>query len=174
MALDTFLIDTNVISNSSKRDPHPAISDWLSAQVNIAIPFPVFLEIQAGIAERRRINSESADSLERWFDRLQSAIFMYPEVTPTVARLLGEMMCCRPLTNLWSAAAPARCRKPGQDLFIAAIAIVHRLPIATLNARDFETIHRYFPLPGVFHPAFGIWLISPDSECEEQADNEIA
>ena len=56
--------------------------------------------------------------------------------------LVGSMMCCRPLTHLWGAYSPSSS-KPGQDLFIAAIAIVHRLPIATLDTRDFERIQDF-------------------------------
>ncbi|MCA1371405.1 hypothetical protein I6F15_29305 [Bradyrhizobium sp. BRP14] len=57
----------------------------------------------------------------------------------------------RPLTHLWYANPNADKRKPGQDLFIAAISIVYDFPVATLNVRNFEQIDGYFPLPGVYN-----------------------
>jgi hypothetical protein len=78
-------------------------------------------------------------------------------MTPNVARLLGEMMCCRPLSNLWLSSSIGR--KPGQDLAIAAVAIVYEMPIATLDETDFTLIDEYFSLPGLFNPAFGTWPV---------------
>ncbi|TCU13733.1 PIN domain-containing protein [Rhizobium sullae] len=159
MADDIFLLDTNVISNSSKRRPHPKVSEWLMAQSRVAIPFAVMLEVETGIAEKHRSDPEKAEALWEWMDQLLDTEFEYPTPTPQVARLLAKLLCCRQLTQLWLVNPKADNKKPGQDLFIAATAIAYDMPIATLNAKDFELIDGFFPLPGVYNPAFEVWAV---------------
>ncbi|MGO8021292.1 PIN domain-containing protein [Rhizobium leguminosarum] len=159
MASEMFLLDTNILCNSSKPRPHPRISEWLMAQKHVAIPFAVFLEIETGIAQRAQDNALAAGRLWEWVDSICDTEFEYPPITPAVARVLGKMLCCRPLTNLWFVDPTTHKRKPGQDLFIAATALVYNLPIATADGSDFELIDRYFPLQGVFNPAFDIWVV---------------
>ncbi|NKJ77827.1 PIN domain-containing protein [Rhizobium leguminosarum] len=159
MADDIFLLDTNIISNSSKRRPHPTVSAWLTAQSRVAIPFAVMLEVETGIAEKHRSDPEKAEALWEWMDQLLDTAFEYPIPTPQVARLLARLLCCRPLNQLWLANPKADNKKPGQDLFIAATAIAYDMPIATLNAKDFELIDGFFPLPGVYNPAFDVWAV---------------
>ncbi len=157
MADEIFLIDTSVISNASKRRPHPAISAWLAQQARLAIPFPVILEMEAGTAELHRRDPQKAAALRNFVDDIFETEPDYPPMTPAVARLLGEMMCCRPLSNLWISSSIGR--KPGQDLAIAAVSIINGMPLATLNNRDFELIDDYFELPGVYNPAFDLWVV---------------
>ncbi|WP_064686704.1 PIN domain-containing protein [Rhizobium bangladeshense] len=159
MAIDIFLLDTNILSESSKARPHPTISAWLKTQRRVAIPFAVILEVETGIADKHRSNPDKAEELWRWMDELLETDFEYPAATPDVARVLGKLLCCKPLTNLWLVNEKADKKKPGQDLFIAATSIVYDMPIATMNVRDFETIDRYFPLPGVYNPSNGMWAI---------------
>ena len=45
----------------------------------------------------------------------------------------------------------------GQDLHIAATALVHRLPIATMNVADFMRINDCYPLPEVYDPLTDCW-----------------
>lgn len=159
MTDDIFLLDTNIISNSSKQKPHPRVSEWLRAQSRVAIPFAVILEIETGIAEKDRSDPAKAEALWEWMDKLLDTEFEYPTPTPHVARVLAKLLCCRPLTQLWLANPKADNKKPGQDLFIAATAIAYDMPIATLNAKDFELIDEFFPLPGVYNPAFEVWPV---------------
>ncbi|MDP9808100.1 putative nucleic acid-binding protein [Rhizobium tibeticum] len=159
MTDDIFLLDTNIISNSSKQKPHPRVSEWLNAQSRVAIPFAVILEVETGIAEKDRSDPAKAEELWEWMDQLLETEFEYAPPTPHVARLLAKLICCRPLTHLWLANPKADNKKPGQDLFIAATSIAYDLPIATLNAKDFELIDSFFPLPGVYNPANDVWAV---------------
>ncbi|MBO0132288.1 PIN domain-containing protein [Agrobacterium burrii] len=159
MATDIFLLDTNILSESSKPRPHPRISAWLRQQHRVAIPFAVLLEVETGIADKHRSDPDKAEELWRWMDGLLETDFEYPVATPEVARVLGKLLCCKPLTHLWLVNENADRKKPGQDLFIAATSIVYDMPIATMNVRDFETINRFFPLPGVYNPANGMWAL---------------
>lgn len=156
---DTFLLDTNIISESSKIRPNPTIADWLREQHRVAIPFAALLEVETGITEKCRSNPHKAEELWMWMDELLEMDFEYPLPTPLVARQLAKLVCCRPLTHLWYVNERSDRKKPGQDLFIAATSIVYDMPIATVNVKDFETIDRFFPLPGVFNPANGLWAV---------------
>ena len=155
-----FLLDTNILSDARKPKPPPALKSWLRSQAEIAIPFPAILEIEQGIAEIRRTRPEKADELRAWLDGVLAGRHYYPAINADVARLLAEMYCCRPLKNLWYTFPDSKKEtKPGQDLFIAAVAIVHSLPIATSNTPDFVLINRHFPLPGVFAPMVQEWSV---------------
>ncbi len=154
---DIFLLDTNIISDSSKVRPNPTISARLRRQHRVAIPFAALLEVETGIAEKYRSNPNKAEELWLWMDELLEMDFEYPLPTPLVARQLAKLVCCRPLTHLWFVNEYSDKKKPGQDLFIAATSIVYDMPIATLNVKDFEMIDRFFPLPGVYNPANGLW-----------------
>ncbi|WP_275782625.1 PIN domain-containing protein [Pararhizobium gei] len=158
-----FLLDTNILGLARRSKPHHRLSAWLDEQECVAIPFPAILEIQRGIASLRERDPSKALELTHWLDNILESEFEYPEITVAVARLHGEMHCCRPLKQLWHV-SQGRDTKPGQDLFIAAIAIVHNLPIATLDAGDFQRIDSYFPLPGVYHPVFRHWIVEPGTQ----------
>ncbi len=68
----------------------------------------------------------------------------------------SKLYCCRPLHRLWY---PEEDKKPGQDLFIAAMSIVYDMPIATLNHGDFEQINKFHSLPGVYNPNRQSWAV---------------
>lgn len=156
MTDDIFLLDTNVISNTIKTYPLPAVKRWLENETRLALSFPVILEIETGIADLRRVDPTRARKLAEWVDGLLKTRFYYPPSSPEVARVLARLYCCRPLERLWQ---PEEDKKPGQDLFIAAVSIVYDMPIATMNSGDFEQINKHRPLPGVFNPNRAIWTI---------------
>ncbi len=53
-------------------------------------------------------------------------------------------------------------------MFIAAIAIAHEMPLATLNIRDFALINAFFPLPGIYQPIQDQWL------CQQRQTNLLS
>ncbi|MGO4112473.1 PIN domain-containing protein [Rhizobium ruizarguesonis] len=156
MTDDIFLLDTNVISNSSKTSPLPAVKQWLDRQARLAIPFAVILEVETGIAELWPVDPVRARKLTEWIDGLLKTRFYYPPSTPEVARVLAKLYCCKPLHKLWY---PQEDKKPGQDLFIAAVSIVYDMPIATMNHGDFEQINKFQALPGVYNPNRQAWAV---------------
>lgn len=163
-----FLLDTNIICDARKPKPPPSLKSWLRSQDEIAIPFPAVLEIEQGIAELRKTNPAKAQELREWMDGVLAGRHYFPAVNSDVARILAEMYCCRPLKNLWYTDSGKKERKPGQDLFVAAIAICHSLPIATSDTHDFVLIDRHFRLPGVFSPMAQEWAIPPPSVTEDR------
>ncbi|TDW16868.1 PIN domain-containing protein [Rhizobium gallicum] len=68
-------------SNSSKRRPHPKVSEWLRTQSRVAIPFAVILEVETGIAEKHLADPEKAEALWEWMDQLLDTEFEYPAPT---------------------------------------------------------------------------------------------
>jgi predicted nucleic acid-binding protein len=158
-----FLLDTSILSDAQNPKPLVRVQRWLRKQACIAIPFPVILEIEQGIVDVRRTKPHKADELRGWLADVLVSEFEYPEITPEVARTLAEMNCCGPLKNFWYVNPNGKKEKrPSQDLFIAAISIVHDLPLATMNEKDFAFVDRYFPLPGVYNPNTGCWAVQPD------------
>jgi predicted nucleic acid-binding protein len=157
MSGDTFLLDTNVVSDSSKVVPSPTIAAWLKRQNDLALPFPVILEVETGIADLWTTDPARASKLLDWFDEVLAADYHRPTATPEVARLLAKLYSCPPLKRYWQPVKEGK--KPGQDLFIAALAVVYDMPIATMDHRDFVQIHAHCPLPGVYNPNLDLWAI---------------
>jgi predicted nucleic acid-binding protein len=155
-----FLLDTNVVSHASKAKQNPIIKEWFKRQTRIAIPFPVFTEIRQGIVSIQRTNPEKAAELSVWLETVIDSDFYFPPMTPAVALKLAELYDCGPLKHLWYA-GEQKNKKPGQDLAIAAISIIHQIPIATLDGGDFAKIDSFFALPGVYNPAFNTWVVHP-------------
>jgi predicted nucleic acid-binding protein len=123
----SFLVDANVLSEATKPDPDRRIIDWLKRHQAELVVDPIILgELRFGIvclpksARRKR--------LERWFDEGASRIQCLAWDGPTGlrwAQLLADLR--------------ARGRAmPIKDSLIAATALAHDLPLATLNRRDFE------------------------------------
>ncbi len=171
MSDDVFLLDTNVLSNSSKMKPDPEISRWLRAQSRVAIPFAAILEMEIGISNATINNPPKALALTEWLDGVLQTEFEYAIPTPAVARKLAEMYCCNHLTHLWYTDPDRpKKRRPGQDLFVAATAIAYKIPIATCDSKDYQAITAWFPLPGVYNPSTGVWLVPRAEPTMEQQD----
>ncbi len=159
-----FIIDTDVVSELRKRSPHPHLLDWLKQiePQQVGIPLSVIFEIQNGI-EGLRTNGrvEKADEIDAWLGRL---LKLYGEhvIAPNidVARLQARMFSTPRLKNfLWPSPNSTK-PKFGIDLIVAATAIVFDGAVVTFNVKDYQAVHKHFPLPGLFNPKDGEWVIS--------------
>lgn len=155
-----FLLDTNVVSHARKARQNPRLNRWYRDQESVAIPYPVILEIEQGIVALSKRSPKRAHDLAIWFQAVLESEFYLPPMTLDVARKMAEMYCCRPLKNLWFVEESGE-KRPGQDIAIAAFAMVYNLPIATVDTEDFRRINMYFALPGVYNPAFDTWSVQP-------------
>jgi toxin FitB len=124
----TYLLDTNVLSETRKRQPAAGVTDWLAAvppeQLHVSVL--TLGEIERGIARiRGRGDQEQAAALERWLGEvvLGFAGRILP-VTLSVASAWGRQQHLQPL--------------PVIDGLIAATAEVDGLTVVTRNAKDFE------------------------------------
>lgn len=121
------LVDANVLSEATKPEPDPRVVAWLRANERSLVVDPIILgEVRFGIlllgpGVRR-------SELERWFDQGVGRIQCFPWDSAVGLR--------------W-AALLADLRRRGRpmsikDSLIAASALAHDVPLATLNRRDFE------------------------------------
>lgn len=122
-----YLVDTNIISETTKPEPDPAVVDWLRQhEAKLAIDTVVLGEIRLGILLLPRGKRRAA--LEKWFGQNVEKWICLPWEAATalkwaelVARLRTE----------------ARAM-PLKDSMIAASAAAHGLTVATRNLADFE------------------------------------
>jgi predicted nucleic acid-binding protein len=123
-------LDTNVISETLRKTPNPAVIAWLVRNdAELALPTVTIGEIAYGI-EKIRLDQRAArleEGLTSWRHRFADRIFAFTE---TAALAYGEIMSTalregRPMT------AP--------DGMIAAIARINGGRLATRNVTDFAT-----------------------------------
>lgn len=122
-------LDTNVVSETLRKAPHPSVIAWLTRfDAEIALPTVVIAEIAFGIRKIRP--DQRADRLEQglqeWRRRFAGRIFgLTEEAALAYGEIMGEaVLQGRPM------AAP--------DGMIAAIARVNGGRLATRNIKDFE------------------------------------
>lgn len=129
--MNGWLLDTNIISELRKTNCHPAVKAWSAKQPpqSFYLSTVTFAEIRFGI---ERVQDESfRQELAEWLDNTLRPWFS--------DRLLG---ISEDVILVWRRMVE-KGRKQGYtfsqpDLFIAAIASVHRLCVVTRNVTDFE------------------------------------
>ena len=123
----TYLLDTNVLSETRKRQPAAGVADWIAVTPPDRLHVSVLTlgEIEQGIARvRGRGDRHQAAALERWLQDVQTGFEdrVLP-VTLPVAAAWGRQYA-QPL--------------PAIDTLIAATARVHGMTVVTRNVKDFE------------------------------------
>jgi predicted nucleic acid-binding protein len=124
----TYLIDTNVLSETRKRQPAAGVVGWIAATPPDRMHVSVLTlgEIEQGIARiRGRGDRQQAAALERWLRDVETGFAdrVLP-VTLPIAAAWGRQQYAQPL--------------PAIDALIAATARVHGMTMVTRNAKDFE------------------------------------
>ena len=119
------LVDTNVLSELPRPRPDRTVLEWLAAQHAIALSVISVEELAYGVA---RSAAPRRVKLTRWLDALLDSAAGILEITDAIARAAGELRATR---------EKAGRRVAQADMLIAATALVHGLPLATRNARDF-------------------------------------
>ena len=122
----TYLVDANVLSEATKPEPDIRVVAWLRRnEPGLAVDPIVLGEIRFGILLLPR--SARRTRLDRWFDEVVRRVHCLPWEAPTGlrwARLLADLR--RKGRSM-----------PVKDSLIAATALAHDLPLATLNRTDF-------------------------------------
>jgi toxin FitB len=124
----TYLLDTNVLSETRKRQPTASVTDWIAATPPDRLHVSVLTlgEIEQGITRvRGRGDHHQASALERWLQEVETGFEdRVMPVTLPVAAAWGRQQYLRPL--------------PVIDALIAATAQVHGMTLVTRNVKDFE------------------------------------
>jgi len=124
----TYLLDTNVLSETRKRQPATGVASWIATAPPDRMHVSVLTlgEIEQGIARvRGRGDRRQAAALEDWLRDVESGFEgrVLP-VTLTIAAARGRQQYAQPL--------------PVIDALIAATARVHGMTVVTRNVKDFE------------------------------------
>jgi predicted nucleic acid-binding protein len=116
-----YLLDTNVVSELRKTEPHGAVLAWLDT----LRPEQIFLssftlgEMQAGVEKTRQQDKIKALQIESWLEEVESDTACFRER----ARLMKHQ--------------PDSLR---DDAIVAATARIHGLTVATRNEKDFQRL----------------------------------
>ncbi|MBB6487951.1 PIN domain-containing protein [Rhizobium lusitanum] len=164
-----FLLDTCVLSETSRNKPHPSVVRFIETAPNLFIPVAAIMEFQLGITELCSRHPVKAIQLSAWYQQLLSAGFPIIDTDKDVAEVWGTLAADPRLRNLIIARPDAKKPRNGQDLHIAAASLVSRMPIATFNVRDFMLIDSCYPLPGVYNPLENKWYTRLDSISQSDA-----
>ncbi|WP_413711846.1 PIN domain-containing protein [Rhizobium sp. Rhizsp82] len=162
-----FLLDTSVISETSKKYPRPEVIHFLEDAETLILPLGTLLEMQMGIQKVAVTNPTKAVKLSIWYSELTNGEIEImpsgPDVADKWAVLAVDPRLHTLTINQYSQGRP----RGGQDLHIAAASLASGIPIATFNVRDFVLINEHYPLPGIYDPATGIWHAKADLERTE-------
>lgn len=116
------LVDTNIISELSRRQPDPGVLAWASGVSEFRFSVISQEEIAFGLAWRPN------ERIRTWIDDFFIRHPALP-VTPDIARRAGELR-----GRLAAQGSP----RTQADMLIAATALAHSLTLVTRNTRDFE------------------------------------
>lgn len=124
----TFLLDTNILSETRKRIRNTGVTEWISNTPTERVHVSVLTigEIGNGITQvRERGDHAQAALFESWLDDIVETYG--PRIVPVtvdIALAWGEQSSRQPISAI--------------DGLIAATANVHRWTVVTRNVKDFE------------------------------------
>ena len=120
-----YLLDTNILSETRKKQASDRVMSFLSAAEPSALFISVLSlgELRKGVALKIRSDADSAKRLGAWVDGLE---YSFGErilgVDAAIARQWGELSAQR--------------SRPVVDTLLAATALVHKLTLVTRNISD--------------------------------------
>jgi predicted nucleic acid-binding protein len=124
-----YLLDTNVLSETRKKQADERVMAFLSAVEPSALYISVLTlgELRKGVTHKGRFDPEAAKRLEFWVEGLEEGFAdRILGIDLATARLWGELSGQRP--------------RPVIDTLLAATAVVHDLTLVTRNSSDVEDI----------------------------------
>ena len=127
----SYLLDTNVISEATKKYPDARLQDWLAAQPNESLFLSVITigEIRHGL--RLLDDGKKRRALLRWLGGKIKSLF--------AGRILPvDIAVMERWAQLQAASGKTGRRLPVMDSLIAATALTHNLTLATRNIADFK------------------------------------
>ena len=125
------LLDTNVISEPQRREPHARVLEWLDAQAleTLYLSAITVAELRAGIALMPV--GKRQDSLHENLEKRLLPMF--------ANRVLSfDMACTKAYVELLAKSRAAGLAVETADAFIAAVALANGFAVATRDTRPFE------------------------------------
>ena len=124
-----YLLDTNVVSELRRANPHKRVLDWVeNTPVDRLFLSSVTIgEIQAGIEVTRDQDKAKAEELTSWLERVIASY----KILPMDSEIFRE----------WARLMHRKSDALTEDAMIAATARVHGLTVATRNIRDFRSLN---------------------------------
>jgi toxin FitB len=121
-----FLLDTKVVSELRRPNPHGAVLAWLRAtpDADLCLSAVTIGELQAGVEITREQDAAKAAEIEAWLEQVAESYNILP--------MDGRIFRC------WARLMHRRSDDLLEDAMIAATATVHNLTVVTRNIRDFE------------------------------------
>lgn len=126
-----YFLDTNVVSELTKENPHRAVIDYLNTQDDLWLSAIVVKELELGV--RLLPEGRRRDRLRKWLSLILADF--EGRISP-IGRLEAES----------AAALQARVHQSGgqlglADALIAGTALANDMTIVTRNVRDFDTLN---------------------------------
>ncbi len=119
-----FLVDTNVLSETSRPRPSPSVLAFLDTQPTVALSVVSLMELETGILLAPRAKR---DRLSRWLEAITSSVsIVVVPIDAPIARTAARLRASHRSRSI-----------PTEDLLVAATAIVRGEVLATRNTRDF-------------------------------------
>ena len=121
----SFLLDTNVVSETRRKTPDPNVLRWLATAdpADLFVSVMTLGEIAKGVAMRTGQNRAQATALERWLTAIRTKYAnQIIAVDPDIAEAWGRLAAKRTL--------------PVVDGLLAATALVRGMTLVTRNERD--------------------------------------
>ena len=121
-----YLLDTNVVSELRRSNPHGAVLAWLESvpAEHLFLSAVTLAELQAGVELTREQDKERAKAIEEWIDQIAQSW--------NVLSMDGVTF------RMWARLRHRRSGQLAEDAMIAATATVHNLTVVTRNIRDFQ------------------------------------
>lgn len=122
----SFLLDTNIVSETRKPKPHGGVLAWIRnlRPGQIYVSAVTLGELQVGVERTRPRDPAKAEEIESWIG----------QTVATLQVLAMDAACFREYARLMH----GRPNQLLEDAMIAATARIHNLVVATRNERDFR------------------------------------
>lgn len=124
-----YLLDTNVLSETRRKDAEQGVISFLSGVESSALYLSVLSlgELRKGVALKKKSDPDMAKKIAAWVDGLElSFADRILGINAATARMWGELSAQR--------------SRPVIDTLLAATAMVHELTFVTRNTGDVQDI----------------------------------